>query len=218
MSARTPIKRIQYALIGLLVGLVVGIGGVLIFQSASSSGSASNVQPSVVFDRIVAKNELVSASQQYNITDKSTKPAEKLFDMFDIPFTDTSFWYRYVGTIKAGVDLEAADFSQEGDVIRIVLDQPYIISNTPDMDASGVIEENNNLFAKIPLEEVDKFQRQCIEKSESGAIEGGLMDEARTNAEQDIRDMFNAALGSAYDVQFEWREASEEAPEASEGQ
>ena len=113
-----------------------------------------------------------------------------------------------MGTIKAGVDLDQAEFAQEGDVIRITLDQPYIISNTPNMEESGVIEENNNLFAKIPLSKVDEFQRQCIEKSESGAIEGELMDEARANAEQDIADMFNAALGNAYTVEFEWREAA----------
>ncbi len=206
MSARTPIKRIQFALIGLVIGLVVGIGGVLIVQNASSAGSGANVQPSVVFDRIVAKSELVSASQQYNITDKSTQPAATFFDLFDIPFTDTSFWYRYVGTIKAGVDLDQAEFAQDGRAITVTLDQPFIISNTPNMEESGVMEENNNLFAKIPLSEVDEFQRQCIAQSESGAIEGGLMDEARSNAEQDITDMFTAALGDAYDIQFVWRE------------
>ncbi len=208
--ARAPIKRAQFLLAGALIGLVVGILGVLAIQNLGSSDKDAHVEPSVVFDRIVAKNELVSAAQQYNITDKSTQPAATFFDLFDIPFTDTSFWYRYVGTIKAGVDLGPAEFSQEGDVIHITLDQPYIISNTPNMDESGVIEENNNLFAKIPLEEVDKFQRQCIETSETGALEGGLMEEARTNAEQDIRDMFNAALGSTYTVQFQWREAPEQ--------
>ena len=207
-KARTPIKRIQFALMGALIGLVIGIVGVFAVQNLGSSNDEPHVEPSVVFDRIVAKSELVSASQQYNITDKSTQPAATFFDLFDIPFTDTSFWYRYVGTIKAGVDLDQAEFSQEGDIIRITLNQPYIISNTPNMEESGVIEENNNLFAKIPLSEVDEFQRQCIEKSESGAIEGELMDEARANAEQDIADMFNAALGNAYTVEFEWREAS----------
>ncbi len=207
MSVKTPVKRMQYALIGLVVGLVVGIGGVLVVQNMNNSNGSANVQPSVVFDRIVQKSELVSASQQYNITDKSEQPAATFFDLFDIPFTDTSFWYRYVGTIKAGVDLETAEFSQDGDVLTVTLDQPFIISNTPDMEASGVLEENNNLFAKIPLSKVDEFQRQCIQTSEAGAIDGGLLDEARANAEQDIKDMFNAALGNAYTVQFAWRTA-----------
>lgn len=206
MAAKNSVKRVKYALIGLAVGLVLGIGGMVVAQNMNANGK-TDVQPSIVFDRIVQKSELVSASQQYNITDKSEQPAATFFNLFDIPFTDTSFWYRYVGTIKAGVDLETASFSQEGGVIKVTLDQPIIISNTPNMDQSGVLEENNNLFAKIPLSEVDEFQRKCIETSEAGAIEGGLLEEARTNAEQDITDMFTAALGNAYTIQFEWRSA-----------
>ncbi len=198
------IGRIKFAIIGVLVGLLLGISGVLIVQNVSSSSKATNVEPSVVFDRIVAKSELVSASQRYNITDK-VSDVNTFFDLFDLPFTEKSFWYRYVGTIKAGVDLDTATFSQNGKVIHVTLDQPYILSNTPNMEESGVLEENNNIFNPIHVEDVDEFQRICIQKSEESVLEGGLMDEARTNAEQDISDMFNAALGNDYTVEFEWR-------------
>ncbi len=161
----------------------------------------------MVFDRIVQKSELVTASQGYNITDKATD-VNTFFDLFDIPFTQNSFWYRYVGTIKAGVDLENAGFTLDGTTITVALDQPYIISNTPNMEESGVLEENNNILNPIHVQDVDAFQRMCVEQSESQVIDGGLMEEARTNAEQDICDMFNAALGDAYTVSFEWREAS----------
>ena len=202
-------SKIKFAVVGLALGLVLGVAGVLIVQNADSSNGHSNVQPSVVFDRIVSKNELVSASQDYSITEKSTQEAATFFDLFDIPFTDTSFWYKYVGTIKVGVDLEKAEFSQEGNTITIALEQPYIISNTPNMEESGVLEQNNNLFAFVPLEDVDEFQRECIRTSEENAVTGGLLDEAKTNAEEDIRDMFNAALGGAYNIDFEWKAAQE---------
>ena len=55
----------------------------------------------------------------------------------------------------------------------------------------------------------DEFQSLCVELSQQSVLDGGLMDEARKNAEQDIRDMFNAALGSDYPVEFEWREPDE---------
>ncbi len=200
-------SRFKFALIGLVVGLALGIGGVLIAQGINSSSKDAHVAPSVVFDRIVQKSELVSASQGYNITDKATD-VNTFFDLFDIPFTQNSFWYRYVGTIKAGVDLENAGFTLNGTTITVALDQPYIISNTPNMEESGVLEENNNILNPIHVQDVDAFQRMCVEQSESQVIDGGLMEEARTNAEQDIRDMFNAALGDAYTVSFEWREAS----------
>lgn len=201
-------SRMKYALIGLLIGLIVGIGGVILVQNYGQPSDSGNVKPSVVFDRIVAKSELVSASQGYNITDKATD-VNSFFDLFDIPFTQNSFWYRYVGTIKAGVDLENAAFAQDGNMITVTLDQPYIVSNTPNMDESGVLEENNNIFNPIHVEDIDAFQRMCVEQSEESVVEGGLLDEAKTNAEQDIADMFNAALGDAYTVRFVWRDANE---------
>lgn len=209
---KTSVKRIQFACIGLILGLVLGVIGTVFIQSFNPKDE-HQLTASVVFDRIIAKNELVSASQSYNITDKAGS-SMSFFELFDIPFTDNSFWYRYVGTIKAGVDLENADYAQNENVITVTLNQPYIISNTPNMDESGVMEERNNIFNPIHIEDVDAFQRLCIEKSETSVMEGDLMDEARMNAETDIRDMFNAALGDAYQINFIWREADNSETEA----
>ena len=200
-------SKVKYAAIGAVAGLVLGIGGTVFVQNFNPADE-KQLSASVVFDRIVEKNELVSASQSYNITDKASD-VNTFFDLFDIPFTENSFWYRYVGTIKAGVDLDNAEFAQQGNVIKVTLDQPFIISNTPDMEASGGLEENNNILNPIHVEDVDEFQSLCVELSQQSVLDGGLMDEARKNAEQDIRDMFNAALGSDYPVEFEWREPDE---------
>lgn len=201
--------KAKFIIIGLIIGLLLGIAGTIFIQNHNPKDQYT-LTPSVVFERVVQKNELVSASQNYNITDKATGNNVKLFDAIDIPFTGNSFWYRYVGTIKAGVDLSTAEFSQNGTTITISLDQPYIISNTPDMDKSGVLEENNNILNPIHIEDVDKFQRACVEQSEATALEGDLMDEARANAAQDIQDMFNAALGSEYTIDIQWRDAQNE--------
>lgn len=197
-------SKIKIALIGAAVGLVLGVAGTVFIQNYNPEDDRQ-LTASVVFGRIVEKNELVSASQSYNITEKASD-VNTFFDLFDIPFTQNSFWYRYVGTIKAGVNLESAEFAQQGDVLKVTLDQPHIISNTPDMEASGVLEENNNILNPIHVEDVDEFQRLCVELSQEEVLEGGLMEQARSNAEEDIRDMFDAALGDGYTVQFEWRE------------
>lgn len=194
---------------GLVIGLVLGVGGLLFFQTYNPPDVDNNsvtLDAGMVFSRIVERNELVSASQNYNITDKAPD-TNKLFDLIDIPFTENSFWYRYTGTIKAGIDLSTAEYSldQDSKVITITLDEPCVVSNTPDMDASGVLEENNNILNPIHVENVDAFQRECIKKSEQDALEGGLLDEAKANAETNIRDMFYAALGGDYTVEFTYR-------------
>lgn len=196
----------------LVVGLVLGIAGTLFFSNYNPKDSIGE-QASVVFGRIVSQNELVSVSQDYNITDKQ-EDANSFFGLFDIPFTGNSFWYRYTGTLKAGVNLQTAEVSTSGNTVTITLDPAYIISNTPDMEKSGVLEENNNVLNPIHVEDVDEFQQWCVEESEKQAIEGGLLDEAQVEAEGRLAQLFTAALGDEVNVTFVWREASAEGTEA----
>lgn len=168
---------LKVGLICLAVGLLLGIIGTIFVQNHNPKDEHA-LSPSVVFSRVVAQNELVSAAQDYSIVDKVSNTGS-FFGLFDLPFTSNSFWYRYVGNIKAGVNLETAQIRTFGRGITIVLDQPYIISNTPDMVVSGVLEENNNILNPIHIDRVDMFRAKCIEDSERAAIEGGLMDEAR---------------------------------------
>ena len=196
-------QKVLYIVIGLIAGLIFGIGGTLFILNHNPKDE-HGTSPFIVFERIVSQDELVSASQNYNITDKFGDPV-KFFDLFDIPFTKKTVWYRYVGTIKAGVDLSSAKFSQEGMTIRAELSPPYVISNTPNMEKSGVLEERNNIFNPIHVEDVDEFQKYCVEQSEKEVLEGGLMDEAKQYAERDTAMIFNAALGDSYNVEFVWR-------------
>ena len=77
------------------------------------------------------------------------------------------------------------------------------------MDKSDVLEENGNLLNPIHVEDVVAFQRKCIEESEKEIAEGGIYDEAKQNTEDNIRNMFNSALGDSYTIEFNWREATE---------
>ena len=115
-----------------VVGAVLGVVGMLYFQNSQTIAKPQAPDVSVVYERIISQNELVTASERYNITDKATD-ANEFFNLFEIPFTENSFWYRYVGTIKVGVNLDDATFSQEGDTITVSLPSPYISSDTPDM-------------------------------------------------------------------------------------
>lgn len=210
--SKTKLKLIRVGAIAAIAGIIVGVVGTLFVSNYNPPDERSFEDATVVFGRIQSQNELVSVSQDYNITDKA-KDTNTFFNLFDIPFTENSFWYRYTGTIKAGVNLETADIDQQGTNVSITLDPPYIISNEPDMDRSGVLEENNNLVNPIHVEDVDEFQRMCIEQSEENALEGGLLDDARNEAESRLSNLFYVALGDGYTVTFSWRETSADAPE-----
>lgn len=205
---RGTAKSLKVGTICVLAGLIVGIVGTLFFSNYNPSDNIGE-SASVVFGRIVEQNELVSVSQDYSIVDKQGDSAS-FFGLFDIPFTNNSFWYRYEGTIKAGVNLETAGIDAQGNTLTITLDPAYIISNTPDMDKSGVLEENNNVLNPIQVGDVDAFQRWCVEQSEVQAVEGGLLDDAESEAENQITHLFYAALGEDVTVNFVWREAPAE--------
>lgn len=209
MALKFTKQRMRLVRVGiacLAIGMMSGIIGTLFFSNYNPPDSTSRESASVVFSRIVSQNELVSVSLDYNIVDKVTD-ANSFFNLFDIPFTENSFWYRYTGTIKAGVNLETAEIAESGDKVTIKLDPAHIISNTPNMDESGALEENNNILNPIHVEDVDAFQRQCVEQSQAQAIEGGLLAEAQTEAEARLSSLFYAAMGDEVTVEFVWRDA-----------
>lgn len=212
MALKMSAAKIKLAKVGGIcaaAGLVIGIVGTLFFSNYNPPDKGVPENASVVFGRIVEQNELVSVSQDYNIVDKQSV-ASSFFGLFDLPFTGNSFWYRYAGTIKAGVNLETAEIDDQGDRVTITLDPAYIISNTPDMDTSGVLEENNNMLNPIQVGDVDEFQRWCVEQSEEQATEGGLLEEAQAQAEAQISRLFYAALGDEVSIEYVWRDAPTE--------
>lgn len=202
--------RVKFLLVGLLVGAVVGVCAVLFLQNYNPKDEESSaMEVTGVFERIVEQNELVSVSQDYSFVEKAAD-SSRLFDIIDVPFTESSFWYRYVGTIKAGISLDDAEFHMEGSSIVVSLSNPYVISNECDMERTGVLEENNNLINPIHVADVDALQADCKARGEQEAIEGGLLEEARVEAENNIRNLFYAALGDEYTVEFDWKSAEGE--------
>ena len=199
-----------YLIIAFVIGAVIGAIGLTVFNNYNPKDKVEAPEvlaASVVFERIVSENEMVCASQTYNIVEKVGNSNTIPFTNIPIPFTDNSFWYRYTGTLKASVSLADASYSKHGSTVTIMLPQPYISSNTPNMELSGVLEENNNILNPIHVEDVDAFMRQCIETSETEALQGDLMSEARANAETNIKNLFYAAVGDAYQIEFQWQEA-----------
>lgn len=198
-------SKIKLIAVSLIVGLALGAAGILLFNAHNANEADQSPEASVVFDRITQQDTMITASQRYQIVDKVSDENE-ILGSIKVPFTENSFWYRFVGTIQAGVDLDEAAFDSDGKNITVTLPLPYIISNTPDREKMGVLEEHNNILNPIHVEDIDAFQKKCIEMSQEEAKEGGLLEEARVNAEKNITGMFVAALGDECTVSFNWQE------------
>lgn len=157
-------KSVVFALIG---GLLLGSGGVLLLQwyNPKDAPETPAFSMTTIMNRIVDRNEMVAASQDYTIVEKAGDQ-NKLFDFIEIPFTQNSFWYRYSGTIEATVDLSTAKWSEKGETSIVVTLSEPTLQNVPNMKVSGVLEERNNILNPIHVEDVDAFQRDCIAKSD----------------------------------------------------
>lgn len=200
------LRALKYAFVGILIGAVVGAVGVLWLQRNAPDPINADDGDAVtlVFERVMDEGELVTASQTYVNVEKVTD-TKSFYDLFDIPFTENSYWYRYAGTIKAAVDLETAKLvSQAGNTITLSMGVPYISSNTPDMEVSGVLEENNNLLNPIELKSHVDYEKTVKERVEAAALEGDLIETAKKNAEVELAKLFSVALGNEYIVVIEW--------------
>lgn len=78
-------KSVVFALIG---GILIGSGSVLFFQwyNPRDVPKSSAFDASLIMNRIVDRNEMVAASQDYTIVEKAGD-RNKLFDLIEIPFT-----------------------------------------------------------------------------------------------------------------------------------
>lgn len=191
----------------LLIGIAVGSFGTIFFLNYNPKdevGGRPNESITAVFGRIVEQSSMISAAQDYTFVEKATDAA-RLFDIIDIPFTENSFWYRYSGTVEAAVDLKDAQIETENETtLRISLPQPEL-SNKPDMDISGVLEEHNNLLNPIHVSDVDQLQRDCIERGNEQARKDGLLSEAKTNTQNNFQRLFDVAFGTGtYNIQIDW--------------
>lgn len=82
---------------------------------------------------------------------------------------------------------------------------PKIISNTPDMDKTDIYDEENNIFNPIDPKSVVDLEKTCIEESSKNAVKGGLIDQAKVFAQQNIQTMLRGAFGSKVKVTINWR-------------
>lgn len=190
---------------GMLPGLIIGVLGLTFLQGYNPPDESKTLSPSTVFERVVEQNEMASVSQNYCLVDKASD-SNSFFELFDILFTGNSFWYRYAGTLKAGVNMKDAGYDLDGQLVTISLSRPYIVSNALDFSKTGVLEERNNVLDPIHIDDVDAFQRACDELGRSEAVKGGLLAEARQSAEKNISGMFAAAFGNEYEIRVVWRE------------
>lgn len=175
------------ALAGLLilaaiVAVIIGIKKVVFSENQTTKIGFENI------------GELATQSSyctQVNVTDSS----KKLFGA-SIPFTNSKYIYSYGITIKAGYDFNEIDWNEKGNTIEVKLPEVKILSSEIDQDSFKVYHEDESVFNQVTLEGNNEALTKLKEQAQTDAIESGLFENARDNAETILTSFF----GNVYDL------------------
>ncbi len=182
-----------------LMTLVVfaALVAVIVWMAPSVFSEKTQVSSETVEMELKNIGELATHAGYYTNV-QVIKSARQIFGV-DIPLTQSQFIFSYDGVVKAGVDFADIEIGVDEGRGQIVVTLPEIkvLSNEIDLDSLEIYDESNNIFHPLNIDDINVSLIEMQEESEAKAIENGLLESARANAEALLRGM----LAGFYDAQ-----------------
>lgn len=150
--------------------------------------------------------ELATQAGYYTNVNMITNPNRTIAGI-PMPGTSSKAIMTYQGTIKAGIDFDQiqVNIDDEEKLVSLALPAPRILSNEIDLNSFEKFDENNSIFNPINVENYNQSLIEMKTKAETQAIENGILDAAKSNAEVLIQSMFKNVDGAEeYKLQFNW--------------
>ena len=204
-SMKDVIKGIATKILTIVVIIVIlGVGlrfGYNKVKPKITHEEASNVK--IIKEKLKAAAELNTGN--YLCTAVITKADSKKFKKWKIPFTEKSFTVQYDATVKAGIkDLTKADVRQKGKNIIVKLPKVEITDVSINNDSFKKMDESNNIFNPINIEDLNNAQKDLKEKVMEQAKKKEVLKVAKNNAETLITGMLSSTNGD-YKIKIEWK-------------
>lgn len=144
------------------------------------------------------------ATQEYRGTQVNVTTASREMFGVEIPFTQSKYIYSYDVIIKAGYDFSAITWELTDKTITVTLPEAKILESYVDPDSFELYLESESIFRPITMEENNQALSELQKGAETTAVEKGLMDNARKNAETILTAFFAQAYDlSEYTLTFE---------------
>lgn len=148
-----------------------------------------------------------SYTDSAQIKDLFGSKSNKFTDLF-IPGTEKSFTMKWDGVIKAGIQVDQIKVEleeTEGEKKLIVtMPRAEILSYDTDENSFQILDEKNNIFNPIHVEEVQSFHKSTEEEMKQRAIDNGILEKAEASAEKIIEGLLlsNPAVDETYTIEF----------------
>ena len=128
----------------------------------------------------------------------------KLFNNFQIPFTEKSFIFTVKSKVKAGVDLSSID---EGDIAisgkSLLIQLPNPTNTSKEILSYKVYDEKDGLFNEVTTEDTLKALELFEKDMEEQALSSGIIEKSKENTEHIIRNLF---LSYGFEsIELEWK-------------
>lgn len=201
-------KGVAIKILSIIVVVGLLAGGVYLayhhFVGKITDASGHDVENSVevIKEKLEETAELNTGS--YLCTDVISNADSRTFKDWKIPLTEKSFIVQYDGVVKAGIkDLTEAEVTQNGNEVIVKLPDVEITGAEIDNDSFVKLDESNNIFNPISVEDLNEAQKDLKEEMYERAEEKGILNMARENAEVLISGMLESPDGD-YEIVIEW--------------
>jgi hypothetical protein len=118
--------------------------------------------------------------------------------------TEKSFVQMWDGRITAGVNLEEMEVSVEGKTITISLPYAEILTYEIDYDSVKILNEKNNIFNPISVNDKVNFDIETRKNMEERAIKNGLLNRALENAKRTIANIVTVSIEEIQDYEIKF--------------
>lgn len=157
------------------------------------------VTSSTVSDQLNSLQALVTTEYLYTNAGKyeNQNQIHIIGQGINIPFTGKRFIVAYDGRIQVGVDLSKAkiDVNTDTRTVTVVLPGSEILSHETFEDTLVVLDETNNVFNPISIENYTEFVSGQKEAMEQKAIDRGVLASAGEEAKTIVRSFLSLLPG-----------------------
>ena len=122
----------------------------------------------------------------YTTIVEDTDVSRELFGV-SIPFTQSKLIYSYDVVVKAGLDFDQVKWTVSENKIKVEMPEIRILSSEIQFDSFQTYYENESIFRPVKIDENNQAIQEMVKKAETTAVENGLLENARENAEMMIK-------------------------------
>ncbi len=151
--------------------------------------------------------ELVTQSAFIRVLEDSTVN-RKIFERFDIPFTESRKIFSYIVQVDASINFEKIsikDINEETKTIIIRLPHANVYKSAPDLESFKSYIDSESWFSRINSEKYNELLKELTNEGEQDAINNGLLEKADENGRKLIESYIKSnEKYKEYNVAYEY--------------